>query len=186
MAEEIYLLEENKPIVFEPDKQEEWKRKIEELGLEGQKTLLNDSGGISPVPFQHMNHSMEHVYETLCPNKINVNSFKLVPIPLMVLDIIKLCQNENYFDSIQVWCDEQSPDPILVGYIGTDYNKEPYILARWGDELETYITLKERALKKWIENSRIILNEKLSQCQQNIQDIENLGNKYINGNWVSI
>ena len=148
--EEIYLLEENKDITFDSDKNEEWKKIIEELRLEGQKKLLENSGNKSAIPFMFMNTRLTRILECLCPVKVDVNKYDKTPIPLKILGVVKLCEQEGYFDTIQVWYDDVSIDPILVGY----KNKEDkYLLARWGDMLRSFDELYEMAKKRWIEDN---------------------------------
>ena len=187
MAEEIYLLEENQGIVFDAEKNEEWKKTIEELDLTGQKQLLDGSGNKSPIPFQYMNKGMYNMFEVLCPCKTNAKEYSKGPIPLKVLGVIKLCEDEGYFTKLQIWSDEISPDPILVGMTkDNSWDSEYYLLARWGDMLRSFDELKEMAKKRWIETSKARLEEEITKATSNLQILEQLAIKHLNGGYVSL
>jgi len=69
----------------------------------------------------YMKTSVKNVFETLCPVKVNVENFETSPIPVEILDLIALSKKENYFDKLEIWYDDKSPDPCCVGFL---YNNE--------------------------------------------------------------
>lgn len=116
---EIYFEKELSDIVFEAESLEEWKSIAEELGIDGQIELAK--GTKSPIPFPFINNKMKMVCETLCPQKVELKRYDKTPIPLEVLRQAKFAINENHFLTIQVWYDDKSPDPFLVGVTGEYY-----------------------------------------------------------------
>lgn len=162
MAVEIYLEdEETTTLIYNADELDEWKEQIEKLELEGQKTLASPDK--SPVPFPFMNYTMGVVYATLCPRKFPVEKYDKTPIPLRVLSALALARQEGYFNKIEVWIDDQEPDPVLIGYrwpeSGSEWSADKYILARWGDEIRPFGELREKALDRLTAAWEITLDE---------------------------
>lgn len=114
---EIFLDKQLSDITFEVEALDEWKSVVEELGLEKQLVLTN--GKDSPIPYPWMNKSMENVYSTLCPAKVSYNKYDKTPIPLEVLKQIAFSVRDRHFQEIQIWYDDKSPDPLVVGLIGS-------------------------------------------------------------------
>jgi hypothetical protein len=110
---EIYFDQELSDITFDPEKLDEWKELADSLGLEEQLSLAK--GEDSPVPYPYMNESIKRIAKTLCPEDVLMEKYNKTPIPLEVLRQAALCKKEGYFQEIQVWYDDKSPDPFLVG-----------------------------------------------------------------------
>lgn len=184
MAVETYLEGELEELVVSPEINEEWKQKIEELGLSGQKQLLVCPTK-SPIPFPHMNQAMIRTYDALCPLHEELSTFNRSTIPLRVLSIAALCKQEGYFKLIEVWSDNEKPDPILVGHKEGKYNSDDkYILARWGDELRSYIELQQIALKRKIQENRLRLENEISDRKNTLEAIENKVEQWMGGGWI--
>lgn len=184
MAIETFLIEEAEALITDVELNEEWKQKVEELGLEGQKSLCNP--GKSPIPFVRLKKGEERMFEELCPNRTSVKDYKEDTIPLRVLSLIALAEKEGYFGKIEIWHNYGSPDPIAVGYKKNSEGKADkwtndgiFIIARWGDELRSFAELLSIAKKQWIETQKTILQEKLNA-------IESIANRYFKGEWVNI
>ena len=96
--EEIYMLQECEELVFEEDKAQEWKNLVNELELTGQHVLIGDCE--KPIPFQEMNRSMKHIFETLCPRSVEATEYNASAIPLRVLGTIQLCLQEKWFHAL--------------------------------------------------------------------------------------
>ena len=134
---------------------EEAVKLIEELGLEGQKSILskNDDGDARRVPYSIANAEQLFVFQVLCPKAYKLSEYKRTPIPLRVLQIAAHANSLGYFREIVVW-DTESPaekDPVLVGIFQRgqyEWEVDRYLLARWGEELESWPTLLKRALEK--------------------------------------
>lgn len=116
---EIYFNKELSDITFEVDALKEWKQIAENLGLENQLKLCE--GVASPVHYPFMNEVMKRVYETLCPRKVDYKEYKVTTIPLEVLKQISFSVNEGNFQKIEIWYDDKSPDPLVVGIIEDYY-----------------------------------------------------------------
>lgn len=165
-----FLVEEATELIYDSDKIEEWKTKCEELGLVQQIALAN--GDKSPIPFECMNTVSERVYETLCPTKVNYKTYHKTAIPLEVLSLIALAEKEKYFEKIEIWHDDKTPDPLAVGYVKEGaYSYKKYAIARWGDVLRPFEELKSTAIRVY-QNSKIIeLRKKIADYNRMLEDI---------------
>jgi hypothetical protein len=70
---------------------EEAVKLIEELGLEGQKSILskNDDGDARRVPYSIANAEQLFVFQVLCPKAYKLSEYKrLTPIPLRVFQAL--------------------------------------------------------------------------------------------------
>lgn len=176
MAIETYLIEDSEKMIAEPEHLEEWTKTVEELGLDGQKGLAREDK--SPVPFPMMNEGMKRVYKTLCPQQTRVKAYSNSTIPLRVLSLIALSEREKYFNKIEIWDDQESPDPIAVGYLNDSYSSPLYIIARWGDELRDFASLKKEAIAKWKERKSAEWRQKINENQSKLNEIESQAQQY--------
>jgi hypothetical protein len=167
---EVYVESELQELITDAGKTDEWKAKVQELGLDGQQSLI--AGKKSPIPFPNLNSAMEHVYTTLCPSKQEFRVYNRTTMPTRVLEAIGLCVKENYFEKMEVWFDEIAPDPVLVGY----HNKEMYLIARWGDELRSFPELRTLARERKLAVERTSLNKRQANLEMNVDE-------YLNGGW---
>lgn len=125
---------------------------IESLGLAGQKELIckPEEKPSTRCPYREMTAEEAFVYGVLCPDKSPLGKYKASPIPLRVLQIAAHANSLGIFKDLEVW-DRESvtvKDPVLVAYNGDRYkwDRKLFILARWGEELETFATLLKRAV----------------------------------------
>lgn len=179
-----FLVDESTELIYDDQRLSEWKQKCEELGLTGQLDLASPEK--SPIPFENMNTVSQRVYETLCPVKVDYKEYKKTAIPLEVLSLIHLSVNEGYFESIQIWYDDKSPDPLAVGSVkvGT-YQWEYYLIARWGDVLRPFDELREMAIARCTESTRTQLQNKISEAKHKLENVELNVRRYIAGEMTS-
>lgn len=121
---ETFVIEETAELIYDNEKLDEWNRMIEELNLKGQSQIVKKDK--SPIPFMHLKQSMVSVFETLCPRKVAVEDYDVTPIPVEILSLISLSKKENYFNKVEIWYDEKSPDPVCVGMVGEYYECDWY------------------------------------------------------------
>lgn len=147
---------------------------VEQLGLTGQKSLnetVKEPG--TRFPYREMTRIEAGVYRALCPRVSKLAEYSSSPIPLRVLQVAAHAQ--GMFDELHVWSAESAAvkDPVLVG---TRKSKEQwsgrtqYILARWGEVLEDFEALAQKAVAK-------LRNEK----RQAAQSIERAAAAYLAG-----
>ena len=116
---ETFLTEETVDLIYDNEQLDKWNKHVKELGLKGQTEIVK--GEKSPIPFMHLKKSYQNICETLCPRKVSVESYNVTPIPVEILELVALAKKEEYFDELQVWYDDKSPDPFVIGIKATEY-----------------------------------------------------------------
>jgi hypothetical protein len=114
---ETYIIEETQELIYDNEKLDQWNKHVDALGLKGQKTICKPEK--SPIPFLHMKNALVMTFEMLCPRKVLLTEYGKTPIPVEILDLAALSVKEQYFNKIEIWYDEQSPDPACIGYTGS-------------------------------------------------------------------
>jgi hypothetical protein len=144
-----YLVAETKELIYDGEKLEKWREACRQLGLKGQAKLTgNQPEGKSPIPFMFMKKAMADAFVVLCPRKVKAVDYDLQPIPLEVLDLIGLAMREGYFQKIEIWYDDEKPDPICVG---TTCSFIP-MAEGWNSHPEGRQTTRE-ACKQWLRDN---------------------------------
>lgn len=135
------------------DDADECAKLAESLGLAGQQKYLS-TPDTPACPYRVVTAEEGFVYAELCPKTVEVSKYADGPIPLRVLQVIAHARTIPLFKFLQVWCPAtpREPDPVLVGVdVAHDWMRTPsksYLLARWGDVLETFEVLMARAVKR--------------------------------------
>lgn len=188
---ETFLIEETINLIHDGEALQKWNDKIEELGLEGQKSVLVMKDK-SPIPFLWMNNSLIATFSTLCPTKVNIDKYDKTPIPLEILELVSLSKKEGYFDLIQVWYNDVDKDPVVVGYsIDQEYkNRESYyqevyskkyLIGRWADMKASLDTLIDRAKQVYIQMTTASYKQQIRDYQRRLEDIEDEANRNFGG-----
>lgn len=126
---------------------------IEQLELEGQKSLISapEEKPMSRCPYREMKAEERFVFGVHYPEKMNLAKYSLGSIPLRVLQIASHADSLGVFKRLEVWHAKEVavPDPVLVGIKAGSYSWEdkPFILARWGEVLESWPTLYKQAFE---------------------------------------
>jgi hypothetical protein len=176
---QVFMEEETKELIYDSEKLEEWKSKVQELGLNAQLELCKEDK--SPIPFTYMKESMVAMFEELCPASTRVQDYNITPIPIEVLGVISLAEKEGYFEGIEIWYDDKKPDPILVGF----KNGKKYLMARWGAEKADFGDLYKEAKKRLMARIKTEATETLNRMKNNLANVEEIANKKLRGEWVS-
>ena len=184
MQIEEYLVEDQElETILDGDKLEEWKEKCEEMGLEGQLKLCQE--GASPIPFRIMSKEEQRVYNTLLTSHCAVKEFASEMIPLRVLSLIALAEKEQYFYGVSVWYSEMDKDPIVIGKQEEVYNSPLFLIARWGEELESFVILKQRAIEKAVATKKSQLTECIDKATGLLQNLETHVAAEMEGKYIS-
>jgi hypothetical protein len=174
---ETYVIEEVQELIYDNEKLQQWNDHVAELGLEGQKQLVKPEK--SPIPFLFMNKRLVEVFETLCPTKEDIKKFGATPIPVEILGLVALAQREQYFKKIEVWYDNESPDPAVIGFVRGE-GKETYmdsywnryLIGRWADVKASFEELAVRAKARWIPQHIASLKDSISFYERQIASAE--------------
>jgi hypothetical protein len=113
---ELFIIEETQELIYDNEKLDQWNKHVVELGLTGQTKIQKKDK--SPIPFLHMKQTMVNVFLQLCPRRVNIKEYDKTPIPVEILDVAALSVKENYFNKIEIWYDDKTPDPACIGIVG--------------------------------------------------------------------
>lgn len=127
------------------------KELAEQLGLSGQQQFYNGEHR-TICPYRKMTAQEKVVYETLLPRKTELESYADSPIPIRVLQVAQHAKEAIQDCTLYVWhpANADDRDPLLVAIKKNPditYETWFYILARWGEELDEWTVLLERAKK---------------------------------------
>lgn len=166
---------------------------IAQLGLSGQEKLLSKGeGGVTTrSPYRVMTKTEFRVYECLYPDKVELAQYHASMIPLRVLQVAAHAKSLNIYKGIYVWCELGRPtDPVLVGEFVPDpvypHSTVSHILARWGDALESFDVLYEKAKKKTMDKMRLDMEEVKRRASAIEGSLEFHAVKYLSGEWVHL
>lgn len=141
---ETFVIEETQELIYDNEKLDQWNKRVAELGLTGQtKIQAKDK---SPIPFLHMKSSLVNVFLQLCPRRVDIKDYDKTPIPVEILDLAALSAKERYFNKIEIWYDDKTPDPACVGITGRwiVYRKNYSHIGEFATEAEA-LALKDHA-----------------------------------------
>lgn len=149
---------------------------VEELELTGQEKFYNPQEPESADPFcyRKMTAQEKIVIEAVCPKKTKLKHYADGPIPLRVLQVaahVQELRKEEILDEkgyIMVYHPQSAddPDPYLIYREGSEYSPRSFfLLARWGEELDNWNILKEKARK--ILTAK--LEKKLSEVKSDVE-----------------
>lgn len=160
---------------------------IETLGLKGQAALTTKTIDEVDVrcPYRAMTKKEIRVYSTLYPDKVQIEDYRESMIPLRVLQVAAHAKNLQIYKKVEVWCETGKPvDPVLVGIIKTgDYSEDTHILARWGDALESFEVLYEKAKKEIVQDYQMKMLETKRKADEILASLEHTAIKFLNGEW---
>ena len=164
--------------VVEIENAEEVAAFVEKLGLDAQKKFIGPDSeeGEKPalVPYRKMTHDEAFVYSNLCPERCKLERFGESLIPLRVLQVAAHAKGCGLFDELWVWhaANADVKDPVLVGIKGSEWNGERYILARWGEVLDSFESMKAQAVILWRNRTRMSLARIIAKAQQEIEALD--------------
>ena len=193
---ETFIIEETAQLIYDNEKLEAWNKHVSELGLTGQTKIVKKDK--SPIPFMYMNSSIRSILETLCPRKVPVETYDATPIPVEILDLVALSKKEAYFDRLEIWYDDKTPDPACVGISkkwgesgsynystkeeaekglsrslsSYNYEENNYLLGKWSDVKQSFEELKARAIKRFSEETINFANGQIKYYQRQIEDLQ--------------
>lgn len=177
---ETYIIEETQELIYDNEKLAQWNKHVESLGLTGQtKIQAKDK---SPVPFLHMKTSLINVFTTLCPRKVDITAYDKTPIPVEILEMAALSVREGYFDKIEIWYDDKTPDPACIGlrrnssydakYPTWSSGLDKYLIGRWADVKMSFEQLIEKAKTLFVASKKDSYNKTIKEYQRKLEDLD--------------
>lgn len=152
---ETYEMETASGALFATDEERDQLVKLaSELALTGQQEIMATPTG-EIFPYRLMTVQEQNIYGTLLPQHTKVAEFKDSVFPLRVMQIIAHARalNDKRLAHLEVWHEPTFKDPVLVGR-ETYYSSQMFILARWGEELESLGKLRSRAAAKLVPKAK--------------------------------
>lgn len=177
MQVETYISEDTEKTVTNPEDIAEWKAKVEALGLEGQKNLME--GAKSVMPFASMTKEQIAIYKAMFPSTSSLVDFGKEAIPLRALSILALCVQENYFEKIEIWYSPTGDDPIGIGFKGN----QRYLLVRWGNALVSYAELKKQSMEILMNKARATCLREIATAKARLENLEAEVLEGLNASW---
>lgn len=168
MATQIFIEPELKTL---HENAAEWEQLCSNLELNQQ---LKKAGKIEKVgnPYVKLDPRTERVFTMLCPARVAYRFYEVSTIPLEILQEMNRCKANEWFPKMEVWYDDKSPDPFLIGYESKKLDSNKYLIARWGNELLPFEQLMEKAIIRHQEAYQRALNRLIMDCESRKQDIE--------------
>jgi hypothetical protein len=149
---------------------EEWGQLCTGLGLQKQLKKIGKVEGVAN-PYMKLDPRTERVYQMLCPRRELYTDYGAGTLPLEIVQEIHRCKENEWFAVMEIWYDDKSPDPFLVGY-DSKKGGNKFLIARWGDELLPFEQLVEKAINRYKEAYNWALNRLIMDCEGRKQDIE--------------
>jgi len=155
---------------------------IEKLSLDGQKKLIGkgDSETKRATPYGTVDVALFNAIEFLF-NKVEIEKYDLSPIPTRVLQIYEYASSLGVYSKFYIYHSKSLADPFLIGRIGTGWDSNYHLLARWGTELipipEIIDKAREKTKKEWINKLieiKSIVDAKLNQVDRESFEINDL------------
>lgn len=149
---------------------------IEKLGLCGQRELLNPET-CTRFPYRLMTPVEHKVYSLSFPQRDKLEDFRVGIIPVRVLQVAAFVKENAPADmtaGLYVWhCGSAKEDPLLVGHTQS-YGGKFYLLARWGDALESFEKLTEKAKKIWMIKAKAKLEKSISSIREDLASMDSI------------
>lgn len=171
MATEIFIEPELEELEH-PDNAAEWQLICEELKLPGQLSLTSKSHTNHAPPYMVVDPKTERIIRVLCPAKIEVEKYAESTIPLDILREVHKCKERGWYHSINVFYDNKSPDPFVVGFVSDRWDSPKHLIARWGAELLPFEELERKAIQRMKNDAMSALYEMKAQIDFAYNNIE--------------
>lgn len=166
---QVEIFEQEDVRVETVEQSEEALRIINDLGLDGQKPKSLSTGTVVRFPYRLMTDEELFVYSILCPQRTDLKTYDLSPIPLDILKTAAYAKSlqDPRIAYLEVWSatSQKVKDPVLVGKKEHWSSSQIYILGRWGEELLPLDVLLPDAVKKWYALRVDKLNEILREVK---------------------
>lgn len=174
---ETFVIEETASLIYDNEQLDSWNLMVEQLGLKGQTSIQTKEK--SPIPFMHLKQSLQNVFECLCPRKVNIEDYNITPIPVEILELVMLSKRENYFNQIQIWYDDKSPDPACIGITKKWSNGigSGYIYNSQKEATESTNGKKKESELNYYYNSTYYLLGKWADVKHSFEELKEMATK---------
>lgn len=134
------------------------------------------------LAFKKLTREEGAVYSVLCPSKNRVTADKILAnpnIPERIKEIVEMTKER--FRNFEIWDAEsyKVKDPILIGRQAQsgdngkyDFYDEQFLVARWGEELEAFPILFEKAKTLIKKQSKVALLRAKAEIDSRLMDMD--------------
>ena len=130
------------------------------LSLDGQMSLTN-AETLTRFQFSVMDRAQQFVFSHCFPQRTPLKEFRSGIIPFRVLQVAASCKDFPQTSYLEVWhTGDAQKDLLLVGKPDA-YHATFYILARWGEALDSFDELRNSALVR----ARVTLASKIAKIK---------------------
>jgi hypothetical protein len=178
MEVKVYTMEGGMDLMFSLEEKERYERLVEELGLSGQRIYTTNAGG-TVIPFPACTTQMFESIKALFTESCEPDEFKHEVIPIRVLELIKLCRDENYFNGMKIYYSRVIADPVLIG----TKDRVNYLVAKWGDSLMTDQEILSEGYKAKRADIERRAKEKMKEMQDTLSDLDGAVEKAMERGW---
>lgn len=150
---------------------------IAKLDLSGQRGLMEGAKGLNP--YRKITQEEQWVYKTLFAQETNVVDYASGPMPLRVMQVLSHAKDLDFFTKFVVWHPQDvKKDPILLGFVQDKkytWQGEYFLLARWGEALESFDILRKKAAVMARETIRAKASEAKAEAERILATVDSLG-----------
>jgi len=181
MATQIFIEPELETL---PENSGEWEQLCTDLHLQNQ---LKKVGKVEkmPIPYMKLDPRSERVYQMLCSAKVLYTAYDASTLPLEIVQEIHRCKENEWFYKMEIWYDDKSPDPLLIGYDSKKWDANKFLIAQWGDELLPFEQLVDKAINRYKTAYKRALNRLILDCESRKKDVEGDIRAYIDAGPVA-
>lgn len=155
---------------------------IERLSLTGQQKFYKGTEALKVCPYRRITVQEQFVYGTLLPSQTLLSLYDASPVPLRILQVAAHAKEviDGYPELVVYHQPNPKADPVLVARIGNQYSPDAiYLLARWGEALEEFSVLADRARQRWIEGAKGTLRRIETEVRSAIEHIEERSHRVV-------
>lgn len=135
----------------------------ERLGATGQEAFYRKDKPVQP--YRLMTPEEHAVYKLAFPIREEISKYETGPIPIRVLQVAAHAK-ELIEGTLVIWHQGAGKDdPLLTLRQGSEWGGKYFLLARWGDALEEFAVLRNRAIQRFALTAKA----KLLACKQEIE-----------------
>lgn len=187
----------SKALILDESKEKDVFAAIDQLGLTGQKALIERGGG-NLIPFPKMNATEQRIWSEYCPEKKKLQEYSATLIPFEILTLIQLVEQRGYFHDqlapapvkgkeqkpklgwLEIWSESREDiDPLLVGCIGeSTWGADYYLLGRWGIALRKFEDIRTMAMESWKAKRK-------AKAEMLLASIDHDTNEHFGGGWIT-
>jgi hypothetical protein len=164
------------------DNAEQWYSLCVELGLNKQAALADNSNELKAPPYMFIDPKTERIIKLICPVGVDYKEYNQSTIPTDVLEEILKCKTNGWYEAIQIFYDNKSPDPFVIGILKTgEWTKARHLIARWGNELLPFEELERKALQRLKDGITPHIAEMKAKMDYAINNIDMYAKSLLNG-----